>query len=293
MGKKAKARREKESVKPAVERPAMRQSPNWALFGLSIAGILLTSYLTWTHWIGSSVKGCAVGSSCDIVLSSTWATLLGLPTSAWGLFAYITLAGIAFIKRVDRHWQAAWFVTFFGVLYSAYLTTVSLTILHSACPYCLTSLALMTTLFVLTTLQRPATLANFTWSSWLTKTAPPAAAVILLLHLNYSGILGEPPAAEDPQVRMLAIHLTQSGAKMYGAFWCPHCLQQKSYFGASAIRLPYIECTPNGQSGPQSPECKAAAIQSYPTWIINGKRIEEVLTLKQLADETGFQGAGF
>src|SRR5262249_12706256 len=156
--------------------------------------------------------------------------------------------------------------TFFGVLYSAYLTTISLTVLHSACPYCLTSLTLMTTLFIATTLQRPGTLANFRWGSWLSKTVPPAAAVILLLHLNYTGALGEPPAAEDPLVRMLAIHLSQSGAKMYGAYWCPHCLQQKSYFGASASRLPYIECTPNGQGGPQSAECKAAGIQSYPTW---------------------------
>src|SRR5437899_1794035 len=119
MGKKAKAKRERESVKPGY-RPPLRASPNWTLFALSMAGVLLASYLTWTHWVGSSVKGCAVGSSCDIVLSSSWATLFGLPTSAWGLFAYVTLAAIAFIKREDQHWQYAWIVTFFGVLYGAY-----------------------------------------------------------------------------------------------------------------------------------------------------------------------------
>src|SRR6516162_1901202 len=163
MGKKAQARRDREVVKQPVKLVPLRTSPNWPLFVVSVAGVILASYLTWTHWIGSMVKGCTVGSSCDIVLSSQWATLLGLPTSAWGLLAYATLAGVCFIKRADRHWWFAWIISFFGVLYSAYLTTISLTVLHAACPYCLTSLALMSTSFALTTFQRPGTLPNFTW----------------------------------------------------------------------------------------------------------------------------------
>jgi hypothetical protein len=236
------------------------------------------------------VKGCTVGSSCDLVLSSKWATLLGLPTSLWGLLAYATLAATAFTKRAHAHWQRSWVIAFFGLVYSVYLTTISLTVLHAACPYCLTSLTLMTATFVLVTLQRPATLPNFSWGSWLAKTAPVAAAVILILHLNYTGVLGEPPATEDPVAHALAIHLTQTGAKMYGAFWCPHCQEQKAYFGASANRLPYIECSPSGQNSPPAPVCTAERITTYPTWMINGKRIEEVLTLKRLAEESGFKG---
>ena len=252
--------------------------------------MLLTSYLTWTHWTGNLVKGCRVGSSCDIVLSSQWSTLLGFPTSAWGFLAYASLAGIAFIKREDLHWWLSWGVAFFGLSYSAYLTTVSLTVLHAACPYCLTSLTLMTITFGLVTFQRPASLPDFRWGAWLGKTVPVAAAVIIALHLYYTGFLGEAPKAEDLQTRALAVHLVQSGAKMYGAYWCPHCKEQKSYFGASAVRLPYVECSPNGQQAPQSSECTSMGIQSYPTWVINGKHIEEVMTLKQLADATGFQG---
>src|SRR5438132_12873298 len=127
MGRKAKAKREskKESV---IILPPLRSAPNWPLLALSILGIALAAYLSWTGWTGSSVKGCGVGSSCDVVLSSRWAMLLGLPTAFWGLLAYATLAGTAFIKRADRHWWAAWSVALFGVFYSAYLTTVSLTI---------------------------------------------------------------------------------------------------------------------------------------------------------------------
>jgi glutaredoxin len=76
---------------------------------------------------------------------------------------------------------------------------------------------------------------------------------------------------------------------MYGAFWCPHCQDQKAMFGRSANRLPYIECSPNGQGSPQAEECRAAGVESYPTWFINGQKIEEVITLNKLSELTGFK----
>jgi uncharacterized membrane protein/glutaredoxin len=288
MGKKAKARREA-TARPSVAGHLLRTSPNWPLLGLSGIGMILAGYLAWTALSGESVKGCSVGSACDVVLSSNWATLLGLPTALWGFFAYALLAGISFVSRVDRHWQYAWAVSLFGVLYSAYLTIVSLTILKAACPYCLTSLGLMTAIFGLVTWQRPVTLAGFSWGRWLSRTVPVAAALIVVLHLNYSGIIGPAPEAEDPVATALAIHLTQKGVKFYGASWCPHCQDQKKLFGSAAKRLPYIECSPDGQGTPQAPVCVAEKIESYPTWVINGKRVEEVLTLKALADATDFR----
>lgn len=291
MGKRAQAKREATATaKPTVEAPPLRTSPNWPLLALSVLGILLSSYLTWTAFKGLSVKGCGVGSACDIVLNSPWATLLGVPTSFWGLSAYVLLAAIAFVKRADRHWQYAWIVSFSGILYSVYLTTVSMTVLHAACPYCLTSLALMTSIFVLVTWQRPDTLKDFSWSNWLLRTVPVPAAAILLLHLNYTGVLGPSPQAEDPLARALAEHLTQKGVRFYGAQWCPHCQAQKKMFGVAAKRLPYVECSPDGGPGtPLAPICKELDIKEYPTWIIDGKRYEGELNMKQLADATGFK----
>lgn len=34
----------------------------------------------------------------------------------------------------------------------------------------------------------------------------------------------------------LAKHLTAVNAKMYGAFWCVHCHEQKELFGQEAVR---------------------------------------------------------
>ena len=287
MGRKARLK-EHHAARPRPQ-IAARPRPNWPILVLSLVGMALTAYLSWAASSGSGLQGCGIDSGCDAVLSSRWATLLGAPTAVWGLLAYGTLAGLAFGRRAGWRWIATWTVSFVGVLYSVYLTTVSVTLLGATCPYCLTSLAIMTALFAVATSQRPAEMPGFTWRRLLLRAAPAAAVVIALLHLNYVGVLGRPPAVEDPFARALALHLSQRGAKMYGAYWCPHCVEQKELFGASARRLPYVECSTGGQGSRQASACQAAGIRQYPTWIIGGQRFQEVLTLTRLAELTGFQ----
>lgn len=53
--------------------------------------------------------------------------------------------------------------------------------------------------------------------------------------------------ASTEQAITLAKQLKEAGAKMYGAFWCSHCFDQKQIFGAAAMAdFPYVECYPNG-----------------------------------------------
>jgi thiol-disulfide isomerase/thioredoxin len=62
-----------------------------------------------------------------------------------------------------------------------------------------------------------------------------------------------------------AICLKDKGAVLYGAFWCPHCQEQKKLFGTSQKFLPYVECsTADGQG--QLQICKDQKIVGYPTW---------------------------
>lgn len=82
--------------------------------------------------------------------------------------------------------------------------------------------------------------------------------------------------------------IKDSGAKFYGAFWCPHCQAQKARFGVSERLLPYIECsTPDGQS--QTRVCKDAGINTYPTWQFANSTTTEVgeIELADLATKTG------
>ena len=81
--------------------------------------------------------------------------------------------------------------------------------------------------------------------------------------------------------------LKDKGAVFYGAFWCPHCIDQKKMFGAAKRFLPYVECsTPNGNS--QMPVCMEKNITGYPTWYFaDGTQESGTLELARLAEKTG------
>jgi hypothetical protein len=81
--------------------------------------------------------------------------------------------------------------------------------------------------------------------------------------------------------------LTAKQAKMYGAFWCPHCEEQKEKFGSSFQYAPYIECGIKGSKGIE-PVCTEAGIKRFPTWIFaDGRRVEGEHELEFLGEQTG------
>jgi uncharacterized membrane protein/glutaredoxin len=273
---------------PAV----IHKTPNWPLFALALIGMALSGYLTFTAWQGKLVAFCTEGAGCDVVLNSRWSTLFGMPTSFWGFLTYALLAAVAWNKNAADRWRWAWTISLFGLLFSLYLTSVSLFELKATCPYCLTSLGLMTAIFIVTTLQRPVNLPKFSWGPWVSKTGGAALVAIVALHLYFAGYWGEAQGPEDPWVRALAEHLSRSDVKFYGASWCPHCAEQKELFDGSVNRIPYVECSPGGPNAPQAEVCSNKNIQSYPTWIIDGQRYTGVQALDALAQLSHFQYQG-
>lgn len=82
--------------------------------------------------------------------------------------------------------------------------------------------------------------------------------------------------------------LGEKGATFYGAFWCPHCNNQKDLFGSSKKYLPYVECSlPNGNG--QTQICIDKGIQGYPTWeFADGSRpFSGEVSLEDLSAQTG------
>jgi hypothetical protein len=94
-------------------------------------------------------------------------------------------------------------------------------------------------------------------------------------------------ADEPGQYDQFATCIKNSGTTFFGAFWCPHCQEEKSYFGKSWTKLPYVECSsPDGQS--QTQTCIQNKIQSYPTWQFkDGSRKTGTLSLEDLSTFTG------
>ena len=112
---------------------------------------------------------------------------------------------------------------------------------------------------------------------------PRLVGLVLPMLLSACSELGETARYRQD----LAIHLSVNGAKMYGAYWCPHCATQKELFGTAADQIPYIECDPDGDNS-QTDLCQQKGIQAYPTWEINGEFRQGVHPLGKLADLTEF-----
>ncbi len=116
-------------------------------------------------------------------------------------------------------------------------------------------------------------------------------ALIALLVLLVAGGIGGGiwyNNSTPGQYDAFATCLGEKGAKFYGAYWCPHCANQKKLFGKSAKKLPYIECAIPGDSSGITPVCKDAKIEGYPTWVFaDDSRATGEQSLESLAEKTG------
>ena len=112
---------------------------------------------------------------------------------------------------------------------------------------------------------------------------------------NYDPVIAQESAPavtsrSTAQEIALAKHLKKIGAKLYTAYWCPHCHRQTHLFGKEAVKhLAVIECDPNGVNQ-QSQLCSSKKIRGYPTWEINGRFYPGVRSLRDLARISNYSG---
>ena len=280
--------RKRAAAGAAVSGHPMLSLDNWIL-ALAGLGVLLTGYLTLVVWLGEHPAYCGAESECDLVQSSRWSTLLGMPMSLWGLATYALLVGFAWrVRSRPSAWRATLLVAGIGAGVSWFLTLVSVFQIEATCGYCLASFVLMNVLLVLVLLRRPTRMPEHAWRAALPLPAGAAVAVVLGLQLHFSGVFDPAAGPEDPHLQALATHLHDSGARFYGAYWCPACQEQKKLFTASVDRLPYIECTPEGRGGPRAVDCLTRNIEQYPTWIIDGQRHTGVVSVERLGRLSSF-----
>jgi len=81
--------------------------------------------------------------------------------------------------------------------------------------------------------------------------------------------------------------LSAKQIKIYGAYWCPHCADQKEVFGSAFQYVAYVECGIKG-SRAEAPECMQAGVKRFPTWqFSDGERKEGTMQLKALSEKSG------
>lgn len=106
--------------------------------------------------------------------------------------------------------------------------------------------------------------------------------IVIIIGLWFSLSIPNKPGKYD----QFAQCLKDKGAVFYGAFWCPHCQNEKKLFGSSEHLLPYVECsTLDGQN--QLSVCQEKKIEGYPTWEFkDGSRETGEVSLEKLSEKT-------
>lgn len=117
------------------------------------------------------------------------------------------------------------------------------------------------------------------------------AVVVVLLAVGLAFLVFRPgEKSVNGALDDFAKCLAAKGATMYGAYWCPHCQNEKAAFGDSFHYVNYVECTQETQ------KCEAAGIQGFPTWVFQdastgsaqgGRRFEGEQGLQGLSSESG------
>jgi uncharacterized membrane protein len=281
---------------------------------IAAIGVVETAYLTIAKFTTGSVI-CPT-SGCDKVLNSPYATVFGtVPLSLLGCLAYLSIAILALAPKAvnpntnkglhsqleNKTWQALFIITAAMVIFSSYLMYLMAFEIKELCIYCISSALFSLSLFVLVLVGREwEDIGQLVFTGILVAMVSSIGALGLYNSVRSPAASVSTPGIVAPAVTTtsgpaqlaLARHLREIGAKEYGAYWCPHCHDQKMLFGKEAAALiDYIECDPRGQNS-RAQICQAAGanIKGFPTWEIKGQFYSGTQSLEKLADLSGYTG---
>ncbi|HVL25017.1 MAG TPA: vitamin K epoxide reductase family protein [Thermomicrobiales bacterium] len=120
-------------------------------FILTLAGIGVAGYLTYVHYNQGALV-CGIGN-CEIVQSSTYAKMFGIPIALFGLAMYLAVLALLLVRRARPHLadtatMAIFAVLMAGAIYAAYLTYLEIWVIEAICQWCVVS-AIITVLLLL------------------------------------------------------------------------------------------------------------------------------------------------
>lgn len=253
---------------------------------LAVVGLGIMSYLTYIHY--ANVKSfCDLSAevSCDVVTTSIYSEVFGIPVSVLGLLYFATVLIISLAKKSLPIFQALFFLTVFVLIPSLYLTLTEILFIKSFCILCETSKALMLTILVTLFLA----VKNYT------KDIGRLAIPVVIAGIVVSGVLffAQTGTVVQKDYSGLVQRLNEAGWVYYKSYTCSNCRRQEKLLGEAYKKLNAVECHPDGPNG--NPElCLKNNITKTPTWILERggaevRRIEGLQTIESLMEMSGYQ----
>ena len=141
------------NLKQLLQRP-LRVLPNSLVIIFLIVALLGfadAAYLTIEHY-QNVIPPCSVTGGCEVVLTSAYSTVYGIPVSLLGAIYYILvcIGAFAYLEgKNEKLFKASIVLVFLGFIASLWFFFIQAAVLHSYCLYCLGSALSTTILFIL------------------------------------------------------------------------------------------------------------------------------------------------
>jgi|ERR1700722_8076340 uncharacterized membrane protein len=116
---------------------------------LATIGLGVASYLTYIHYAGIKPLCGTNGGGCEIVQTSQYSKLAGVPVALIGLLGYIAILGSLLAPENETSRFATVAFTLVGFGFSLYLTYRELFSIHHICEWCVSSAVIVTILMCL------------------------------------------------------------------------------------------------------------------------------------------------
>jgi uncharacterized membrane protein len=119
------------------------------MIALTVVGLAVAGYLTYIHYAGIKPLCGRNGGGCEIVQTSQYSKLAGVPVALIGLIGYVAILAslLAPENEGSRFVTVAFTVVGFG--FSAYLTYRELVSIKHICEWCVSSAVIVTILMCL------------------------------------------------------------------------------------------------------------------------------------------------
>jgi len=131
-----------------------KKAPLWSILALlliSLLGFIDAGYLTAKHFQGETPT-CSLIKGCDIVTTSQYAEIFGVPVALLGVLYYLTIFILSLIYLDTQNKQVLKIIpglTVLGLAASIYFVILQLFVIKALCLYCLGSALTSTALFIL------------------------------------------------------------------------------------------------------------------------------------------------
>lgn len=116
---------------------------------VTVIGFADAVFLTIEHYM-NRIPPCTI-SGCEVVLTSSYAVILGVPVALLGSLYYLLIL-VLLVAHMDSKKEVflriALLLTILGFISSAYFFILQAFVIKAYCQYCLVSTATSTTLFV-------------------------------------------------------------------------------------------------------------------------------------------------